>query len=138
MRRYEAEHEPDEEYQRWMDIYHPQNTRKLSYDGITSHTHVDKVTTFIPAPANAHDQLTEATAALTSLPKTKPKAAAHGRVLTSAENLKIIEDQQKEKELKKGKKQIKKSKGTSSTKNKTASLSGSKLLATLMCYSVYK
>ena len=74
-RRYEAEHEPDEEYQRWMDIYHPQKTRKLP-DDITSHTQVDKVTTFIPAPANA--QLTEATAALTSLPKTKPKAAAHG------------------------------------------------------------
>ena len=135
-RRYEAEHEPDEEYQCWMDIYHPQNTRKLPDGGITSHTHVDKVTTFIPAPANAHDQLTEAAAALTSLPKTKPKAAAHGRVLTSAENLKIIEDQQKEKELRKGKKQIQKSKGTSSTKNKTASLSGLKLVATLMCYSV--
>ena len=58
-----------------MDIYHPQNTRKLPDGSITSHTHVDKVTTFIPAPANAHDQLTEAAAALTSLPKTKPKAA---------------------------------------------------------------
>ena len=80
-RRYEAEHEPDEEYQRWMDIYHPQKTRKLP-DDITSHTQVDKVTAFIPAPANA--QLTEEAAALTSLPKTKPKAAAHGRVLTSA------------------------------------------------------
>ena len=101
-RRYEAEHEPDEEYQCWIDIYHPQNTRKLPDGGITSHTHVDKVTTFIPAPANAHDQLTEEAAALTSLPKTKPKAAAHDRVLTSAKNLKIIEDQQKEKELRKG------------------------------------
>ena len=77
-------------------------TRKLPHD-ITSHTQVDKVTTFISAPA--HAQLTEAAAVLTSLPKTKPKAAAHGRVLTSAENLKIIEDQQKEKELKKGQKQ---------------------------------
>ena len=80
-RRYEAEHEPDEEYQRWMDIHHPQKTRKLP-DDITSHTQVDKVTAFIPAPANA--QLIEEAAALTSLPKTKPKAAAHGRVLTSA------------------------------------------------------
>ena len=65
--------------------------------------HVDKVTTSIPAPANAlQKQLTEVAAALTSLPKTKPKAAAHVRVLTSAENLKIIEEQQKEKDLKKG------------------------------------
>ena len=87
-----------------MDIYHSQKTRKLP-DDITSHMQVDKVTTFISAPANA--QLTEAATALTSLPKTKPKAAAHGRVLTSAENLKIIEGQQKEKESKKGQKQKK-------------------------------
>lgn len=46
-RRYEAECEPDEEYQRWMDIYHPQNTKKLpaNSNGVTSHIHVDKVTT---------------------------------------------------------------------------------------------
>ena len=66
-----------------MDIYHPQNTRKfpVNSNGVTSHMHVDKVTTSIPAPANTlQKQLTdlEAAAALTSLPKTKHKAVGHG------------------------------------------------------------
>ena len=134
-RRFEAESEPDDEYQRWMDIYHPENTRKfpVNSNGVTSHM---QVTSSIPAPANAlQKQLTEAAAALTSLSKAKPKAAAHGRVLTSVENLKIIEEQQKEKDLKKGHQRQEKKKSSNkkttvsiacSTKSKTASLSGSK------------
>ena len=63
-----------------MYTYHPQKSRKLP-DDITSHTQVDMVTTFIPA----HAQLTEAAAILTTKPlTTTPKAAAHGKVLTSA------------------------------------------------------
>ena len=48
----------------WIYIIHKTPCRKLPDGGITSHMHVDKVTTFIPALANAHDQLTEAAAAL--------------------------------------------------------------------------
>ena len=85
----------------------------------TSHLHVGKVATYIPAPANAlQKQLTEAATASTSLPKIKPKAAAHGRVLTSAENLKIIEEREKEKDLKKA--HQKQSKKKSSSKETTA------------------
>ena len=102
-KRFEAESEPDEEYKRWMDLYHPQTSRKPP---IESNTAPSLVSFSIPASTSVlQKQLSEA--ASTSLPKTRPKikAAAYGRVLTSAENLKIIEEQQKEKELKKNQKQ---------------------------------
>jgi len=34
-KRFEAESQPDEEYRRWVDLYHPQTSRKQSNDATT-------------------------------------------------------------------------------------------------------
>ena len=83
--RFEAEAEPDEEYKKWMDLYHPQTSRKLLTESNSAIAHVS---VFVPTSASdVQKKLPEVVSI--SLPKTiGPKAAALGRVLTSAENLK--------------------------------------------------
>jgi len=66
--------------------------------------------------------LQTASASSTLLSKIKPKAAAYGRFLTSTENLKIIEEQEKERELKKQKHKGKKSPNEDIPKNAATNL----------------
>ena len=96
-KRFEDESQPDEEYKRWVDLYHPsQSSRKIPVQSTDT-----MVAVSMPNNVLQKQLLETASASSTSLPKVKPKAATYGRVLTSTENLKIIEEQEKERELKK-------------------------------------
>ena len=114
-KRFEAENGgPDEQYQQWLDTYHPSHTSlsgKSTEETITLST---TKTVMIPVPNSsvACEKVLSNQDPSVQMPAVKVKS--FGRVLTSTENLKIIEEKlqkkQKEEELKAERKQLKEEK----------------------------
>ena len=124
--------EPDDQYQQWLDTYHPKPTcsEKSIKESVAPS---DSKTVLIPVPTSsvACEKVLSKHGPSTKIPSFKAKS--FGRVLTSAENLKLIEEKlqekQKEEELKAERKRQREEKQRLKQASKTSKKSCNKIKA---------
>ena len=97
-KRFEAENiiEVDEQYQRWLDIYHPNHTSSKKSVEATSSSTAETVLIPVPTSSIACEKILSNQSLSKHIPAIKAKS--FGRVLTSAENLKIMEEKEQKKQ----------------------------------------